>query len=579
MSYASERLYKGYLRTKMPTIVTKVKVREIVVHLPCLTDHDRETIEAKREVCGNYDSMVHLLDCLKRRENWVDQFINALEACDHQTIAAEIRAEYDALRGTNNSNPSSPPTTVVRAHVHPAPSAGHLSIPESGGNNQAAVSLPDEASAPPEPAARASPPPQIPTQPQAPQSSAAQVPEAVSPPEPVAEPPQPAHIAVAPPPSTPPSSPEAPHTRVTPPPQNEINSHREPGENSESDIQDISGDNGAIPDRVSAGNGEVSINSVATPPPSRSAEQSETDLLTTTTSTAEVRPPSPQSPFPVQINPDVTNGSSLTFMTPEKPPVQDTTPPVDLKPAAALQPEETFEPPAAQIVESSPQTETAATNSPPPGAAGMDASLYDDDTLCLSKPGQLISVHPQSDSNTTILAPSSPVEPYSGNSDRLEISDPAATSAHVPACSAVSSTTVNTASALPCQENGISLSHNQPEENHYESPTQSLLMQEVREHVGHVSEEVSILNMDGQNATPEAQIVNRGAAKEPCAAEAVSSVNSPSSENHCPSEPAPADLSPEKEKASHTSSANTKYIFTAAGVVACALLMAWKFKN
>lgn len=41
MTFASDKLYKGYLRRNMPTIVSKVKVREIVPHLPCLTDHDR----------------------------------------------------------------------------------------------------------------------------------------------------------------------------------------------------------------------------------------------------------------------------------------------------------------------------------------------------------------------------------------------------------------------------------------------------------------------------------------------------------------------------------------------------------
>lgn len=44
MMFASEQLYKGYLRRNMPTIVTKVKVREIIPHLPCLTDHDRVSI-------------------------------------------------------------------------------------------------------------------------------------------------------------------------------------------------------------------------------------------------------------------------------------------------------------------------------------------------------------------------------------------------------------------------------------------------------------------------------------------------------------------------------------------------------
>ena len=41
MSYASDKLYREYLIRNMPTIVTKVKAREIVPYLPCLTDHDR----------------------------------------------------------------------------------------------------------------------------------------------------------------------------------------------------------------------------------------------------------------------------------------------------------------------------------------------------------------------------------------------------------------------------------------------------------------------------------------------------------------------------------------------------------
>lgn len=44
--------------------------------------------------------MVLLLDCLKRRENWPEEFISALEECNHPTMAADIRREYDALRGS-----------------------------------------------------------------------------------------------------------------------------------------------------------------------------------------------------------------------------------------------------------------------------------------------------------------------------------------------------------------------------------------------------------------------------------------------------------------------------------------------
>ncbi|XP_036928175.1 mitochondrial antiviral-signaling protein isoform X2 [Acanthopagrus latus] len=613
MSYASDKLYREYLIRNMPTIVTKVKAREIVPYLPCLTDHDRETIEAKREMYGNYNSMVLLLDCLKRRENWPEQFIEALEACGHPTIAAEIRREYDALRGINNSSPSSLPTTVTRAHVHPTPSASHLPIPESDGTSQAATPAaaaaaappaeatappgaaaappakaaapPAEAAAPPEPAAQASPPLDVPVQPQA------QVPEAVSPPEPVAEPPQSTQIEVAPAPSTPPPSPETPHTEVTtatPPPQREINSHQEPEENSESDIQDISGDNG-----VTAGNGDVSISSVDAP---SCPDPLPTTTTATTTTTTEVRPT--RSPSPTQIDSDVTDGSDFLLRTPEKPPVQDTTPPLNMKPAVVLQPEETSEPPATKVVERSPQTETAPASSPLPGAAGIDTSPCDDSDVCLSKPGHLVSIHPQNNGSPAIPAASPPAEPYSGNSDRLEISEAApetVSSAHVPTCSAVSSTTEYTVSALPCQENGITLDHNEPEENFYESTGQSLGLQDVRENVVQISEEPSILNLDGQSSTPQAQIFNGEAAKEiTCAppvssnaADTVSSVNTPSCENHHLSEPAPAEASAqlktlqdsEKISPSRTLPANTKYILTAAGVGACALLMAWKFKN
>ena len=46
--------------------------------------------------------MVLLLDCLKRRENWPEQFITALEACELREMAAEIRAEYESLKGGNS---------------------------------------------------------------------------------------------------------------------------------------------------------------------------------------------------------------------------------------------------------------------------------------------------------------------------------------------------------------------------------------------------------------------------------------------------------------------------------------------
>lgn len=152
---------------------------------------------------------------------------------------------------------------------------------------------------------------------------------------------------MAPLPSTPPPSPETQHTPAStppPPPPREFNAHQEPVENSESDIQDVSGDGGVVPDPVST----AQVNSVVTASPSRPVEQSETDSLSCseslqTTTITEARPP--QSPSPVQTNSD----RSFSMLTPEKPPVQDTTPPIEKLPAYVLEPEETSEPQTTQV--------------------------------------------------------------------------------------------------------------------------------------------------------------------------------------------------------------------------------------
>lgn len=234
----------------------------------------------------------------------------------------------------------------------------------------------------------------------------------------------------------------------------------------------------------------------------------------------------------------------------------------------------------------------AATAAPLPGVAVEDLSLVDVSSVCLSKPAQLISIQPQNPSSHNIQVTN--LEPYSGNSSRLEISDVApdtVSSARVPTCSDASSTTGNTVSGGSCQENGNALNHSEPEENHYESPFESLDSQ-VHVNVVHVSEEVSILNLDGQTSTPRAQIINSEAAKEIVSASPLStttahtvlSLNAQLSENYHPSEPAPAGISsqlpgPEESGASHILTNNPKFILATAGVAALALLIAWKFKK
>lgn len=216
---------------------------------------------------------------------------------------------------------------------------------------------------------------------------------------------------------------------------------------------------------------------------------------------------------------------------------------------------------------------------PLPGAAAMeDESL----TLCLSQPGELTSVQPQLPGSPALATPISPVEPYSGNTTRLEMSSVAEDLAPTPESSAV------TSSMLPCQENGMVVNHNQPEENHYDSPSESLQMQEIRENLLRICEDPSILNLDGHDSTPRGQLAGDEAASEMisgAAAEAAPANPPPVSESEQPPEPAPAESSApalqesEKTTSSRFLTSHTKYFATAAGVGACALLLAWKFKN
>ncbi|KAK1791565.1 hypothetical protein P4O66_013567 [Electrophorus voltai] len=102
MAYVSDRLYRDVIVKMMARLASIVKVREIMPHLTCLTFTDKEEIEAKRETAGNYNAMVLLLDYLRRRENWPEEFIHALHACEYWALADEISNAYEQIRGINS---------------------------------------------------------------------------------------------------------------------------------------------------------------------------------------------------------------------------------------------------------------------------------------------------------------------------------------------------------------------------------------------------------------------------------------------------------------------------------------------
>ncbi|XP_028294761.1 mitochondrial antiviral-signaling protein isoform X2 [Gouania willdenowi] len=605
MSFIGDKLYNGYLRNNMSTIVNRVNPLQIINYLPCLTSHDRESIIVKTETRGKYDGMSCLLDCLKRREHWPEQLINAMEECEQTTIAAELRAEYNALRAPESS---SPPTTVVRAHVHPVPSG-----------SQQSVHLADAPAAPTEPSAPAPPPLEAPAEPQPRPSAVNPLPKAVPLTESTVEPPQSAPTEVPPPPSTPPLAAEPPQSAPTevPPPLStpppllaqatktptESTSSQEPEENSESMIYDVSIDADVIPDPRNAVPQERPVEACET------KELAEPAVFQPVATTEES---SPRCSTPVEEISNVTNGPPLVTATPEKLPVQETGPPLDkVLGAAELLPDTTFEPPAAEnvngvhsssparrettvcaepdtrttVIKSSPQRDIRASVEPDP----VVCVLTDDgSTVCLSKPTELVSIHPPIHphpySNNAAPAPSTPLLPFSGNISSLEISD-----CVKPACSTVSPSGVDTDQTRPCQENGVAPAHNDPDENSDESWCESLENPEVLTHVIQVSEDAPIFNLDVQTSAAHTQIFNGDVTKEapPSSTDAADepAVNSKTAVSYqaCDSAPELQKTQDSEEKSIPVTtvarSTNTKYVLTAVGVGACALLMAWRFKN
>ncbi|KAL7877636.1 hypothetical protein SRHO_G00042790 [Serrasalmus rhombeus] len=150
MTYASDKLYNEVVKRMMAHLASVVKVREIIPHLPCLTLTDREEIEAKRENAGNYNAIILLLDCLRRRENWPEEFIAALGACEHWALADEIGNAYDRIKGINTQR--TVPAAVASASgpasaIGPAPAVSAAAAATASPPAPAPVPVPVTASA------------------------------------------------------------------------------------------------------------------------------------------------------------------------------------------------------------------------------------------------------------------------------------------------------------------------------------------------------------------------------------------------------------------------------------------------
>ncbi|XP_055718777.1 sterile alpha motif domain-containing protein 1-like [Salvelinus fontinalis] len=502
-SFSREKL-SLHLRRRMGVFVSRVKAIELMPNLPCLTLSDKEEIQAKKDFSGNYAAMQLLLDYVQKRMNWPEELISGLETLEHQDLAEELRAEWNKHNQSNPYPPSAAATTAVKTHVHPIPSTSSEGSPYSlvlpAHPAPPAVSAPlavapPEASLPPEVAPEVLPPPVVAAQPEAPPSLVPEAPVAGSSSEPASHAPE---AAVSPdiaseaapsPVAAPQAAPPSPVSADEPTGISEPPASSRPGPIDVVSLEDNSSHSDA-PTPIALSETTPSL--------------SGSDLIPAVT---EITPTLPVSHLALSQT-ESTPAAWATFQSPERRPVQDTSPHTvnetsfhqeaveDSDPTQVTEDDQHTEPPQIQHF-------SAATALPP-----VDTSMNEDD-VNFSKPEVLRSEVMDS-------------QPYSGDSTRLQMS----VSHLVLATADVNSPVVvpdpvTTSTPLPCQENGVPeeitepLSHNEPQEDTYESHCMSSLGdQEVLLNVVHVSEEASIQNNDGQTPSMLGIVVHMS--EEPC---------------------------------------------------------------
>uniref|UniRef100_A0AAZ3QSI6 Mitochondrial antiviral-signaling protein n=1 Tax=Oncorhynchus tshawytscha TaxID=74940 RepID=A0AAZ3QSI6_ONCTS len=409
MSFTRDKL-SLHLRNRMREFVKRVKATELMTNLPCLTQSDREEIQAMKNCVGNSAAMQILLDYVQKRMNWPEELISALEVVEHQDLADELRAEWTKHNQTSNpslpiSESSDDPTSSMVLPARPAPPSESLSpeiaaCPADGG------------------------------QPVVPTSSVADAPIAGASPEPV---PQALEAAVKP----------VTATQAAPLP---VSVKVEPTVVSEPQPPLSHSDNAA-----SSQPGPVATGSLEDNP-------SHIVLFETTLTL----PVSDLNPALSQTEYTPTAAASASVQAPEKGPVQDATPPTAKVISFHQRPVEDSDPTATQVTADDQHAEPP--QSPPeshhfspvttPASSPVHTSM-DEDNWELSKPDVLLSEN----------------QPYSGGSWLLQMDsrsvldpEPAAVMNHLSSVPGP----LTSVTPLPCQEHEEHVSRNEPEEDTYQ---------------------------------------------------------------------------------------------------------------
>ncbi|XP_074847771.1 mitochondrial antiviral-signaling protein isoform X3 [Carettochelys insculpta] len=127
MGFAEDKIYE-YIRCNMSDF-RSIRVINLLQHLPCLTDGDREKIQAEADRNGNEMGMWQIFYHLKSRSSWVKEFIEALRKEKYHDLAERVQEQYSAHQiQPRNGAPRpaashSPPGSLSASSPMPPPAA------------------------------------------------------------------------------------------------------------------------------------------------------------------------------------------------------------------------------------------------------------------------------------------------------------------------------------------------------------------------------------------------------------------------------------------------------------------------
>uniref|UniRef100_A0A8C4T8N0 Mitochondrial antiviral-signaling protein-like n=1 Tax=Erpetoichthys calabaricus TaxID=27687 RepID=A0A8C4T8N0_ERPCA len=141
MSFANDKVYNEYMRPNLALYVRRVRPREILRHLPCLSDSEKGEITANYTQNGDESGMELLIALLKRKQNWAPNFITALRETEHTDLADEMQYHFDKYSKTSGQCRTAAPTHPSAASVVSSPPPS-LSLAEYSEQNHHSMPSP-----------------------------------------------------------------------------------------------------------------------------------------------------------------------------------------------------------------------------------------------------------------------------------------------------------------------------------------------------------------------------------------------------------------------------------------------------